>query len=121
MSNKDIAVQMAELLDEVDKRIENTIETAFRDEAKKTASTLKNTSPKRSGAYARSWTMKKTADKTYTVYNKDHYQLTHLLENGHVVRNKKGTYGRAPAHPHIGPAQEKAAEDVVILISRSLD
>ena len=45
---------------------------------------------------------------TMVVYSEKHYRLTHLLENGHVIRNKYGTYGRASAIKHIAPAAEAA-------------
>ena len=54
------------------------------------------------------------------VHNKTDYQLTHLLENGHVIRNKKGTYGRAPAHPHIKPIEAKNSEEYVNNVTRAL-
>jgi len=57
---------------------------------------------------------------TAVVHNTKHYQLTHLLENGHVVRNKKGTYGRAPAIKHIAPVEEWANNELPNEIERSL-
>lgn len=56
--------------------------------AKGLAKELRGTAPKRTGAYAKDWTYKQTGAnargaKTYTVHNKAHYQLTHLLQNGH--------------------------------------
>lgn len=44
------------------------------------------------------------------VHNKTDYQLTHLLEKGHVTRNGTGrTFKPTPAYPHI-----KEVEDWVI-------
>lgn len=37
----------------------------------------------------------------HTLHNVNEPTLTHLLENGHVVKNQFGTYGRARAIPHI--------------------
>lgn len=63
------------------------------------------------GDYARSWTFKidkdKLGDYSGVVYNKEHYQLTHLLENGHVSANQYGTYGRVAPHQHIKPCFDK--------------
>lgn len=37
----------------------------------------------------------------HTLHNVNEPTLTHLLENGHVVKNQFGTYDRARAIPHI--------------------
>lgn len=39
-----------------------------------------------------------------TVWNKTNWQLTHLLENGHIIANKRGGVGWASAKPHIQDA-----------------
>lgn len=79
---------------------------------------LKSSSPKRSGAYARGWTSKKTklANKyayEKTVYNKDHYRLTHLLEKGHRVVGAKNGRTWVDARPHIEKVEQKAVETLV--------
>lgn len=80
--------------------------------AKEAVKNLKQNSPKRSGKYASSWKSKKEmqslGEEVYTVYNKDHYRLTHLLENGHI--NKK-TGTRTKAVSHIAPAEQAAADE----------
>lgn len=58
------------------------------------------------GAYNRDWSRKLDRKRLYasaTVYNKTHYQLTHLLEFGHAKQNG----GRTRAFPHIGPANDQ--------------
>lgn len=87
---------------------------------------LKNSSPKRGvggGDYASGWTARtkvRKYDIEGVIYNKNKPGLTHLLENGHVIRNKKGTYGRTNAHPHIGPASEHAEERLIELLVEDL-
>lgn len=79
-------------------------------------------SPRDTGDYAKGW-RKKTVyedehDMRVRIYNKDHYQLTHLLEDGHA--NVDG--GRTEGKPHIGPASDRASQilqkDIKIKVGR---
>jgi hypothetical protein len=79
---------------------------------------LKGSSPRRTGAYAKSWTSKKTKLTNKwayekTVYNKDHYRLTHLLEKGHKVVGAKNGRTRVYPIPHIENVEKKAVENLV--------
>ena len=79
---------------------------------------LKSSSPKRTGAYAKSWAAKKarlTNKWAYqkTVYNKEHYRLTHLLEKGHRVVGAKNGRTWVDARPHIEKVEQKAVETLV--------
>lgn len=47
------------------------------------------------------------------VWNKDNYQLTHLLENGHLIVNKKGGEGWASAKPHIELAYQRVKDPFI--------
>ena len=118
-----VAVQMKEILDEYSQDVKDATNDAIDSTAKESVRKLKNTSPKKSGKYARGWTLKRDRSvngiKDVTVHNKQ-YQLTHLLENGHVVRNAYGEYGRAPAHKHIEPVETWASEELVERIEREL-
>ena len=117
-----VEVQMKELLDEINKGIEQTVNEALLDVPKATAKLLRSTSPKGTPhlrKYAEGWTTKKGQGEVI-VYNKTNWQLTHLLEDGHVIRNKKGTYGRTRAIKHIAPAAEQGADDFYMRISRGL-
>ena len=107
-----VTAQMTELLDEVNKDIEKSAKTNIQTVAKESVQKLKNTSPVKSGSYAKGWAVKKQGDMDVIVHNRTDYQLTHLLENGHIVRNKKGTFGRAPAHKHIAPVEEWAIDEL---------
>ena len=62
---------------------------------------ISENAPKDTGAYAKSWSVKKTKETSnsleVTVYSKNRYQLAHLLEHGHAKRGG----GRVAARPHI--------------------
>lgn len=47
------------------------------------------------------------------VHNKTDWQLTWLLENGHLVTNKKGGVGWAAPHPHIRPVFDEESKNFV--------
>ena len=84
--------------------------------AKELVKELRQTSPKASGEYAKSWTQNRTPWKKgqgyeRVAYNDKHYRLTHLLEYGHdIIRNGRKV-GRAPAQPHIKQAEEQAIDN----------
>ena len=110
-----ISDDITRIVEQYGRQAREAVEKAVRKTGRETAKDLRNTSPKRTGAYASSWTTKVTRSSGrligVTVYNKEHYQLTHLLENGHVIKNKKGEYGRTRPIKHIEPAEQKGIAD----------
>ena len=81
---------------------------------RKAVSTLESVSPKsnrigRKTPYSKGWTVfnyKMRQGEKAIVWNRTNWQLTHLLENGHLVTNNKNTkYGLAwvAPRPHIQP------------------
>ena len=102
---KSISIQMKQILDEYTDEVNDVLHEAAKTTADEAEDRLHNTSPRKTGDYAAGWEGKQEGEYDYIVHNSTNYQLTHLLENGHVIRNKKGTYGRAPAHKHIKPVE----------------
>ena len=111
-----VTVQMERILDSYSREVQEATNKAIDSVAKEAASKLRDTSPRKTGDYAKGWKIKKERGKdglqTVTVHNRTNYQLTHLLENGHVVRNKKGTYGRTRPIKHIAPVEEWAVDEL---------
>ncbi len=107
-----IAVQMEDLLDTVDKEVKESTKRNIDAVSREAVQKLKNTSPRKTGSYASGWGKKKEGEMDVIVYNRTDASLTHLLENGHIVRNKKGTYGRASGIKHIAPVEEWAADEL---------
>ena len=108
MSVKGVAGQLNLILDKYCDRLNVETDNIMNDVSRETADELRQNSPRRKGAYARSWTVKKDKHR-YIVHNKDHYRLTHLLEYPHDIRNQYGTYvGQTNAQPHIYRAEQNA-------------
>lgn len=123
-------------LDNLDEEIKKELESynveavrvtneSIKETAKEAVKTLKKGGPykNRTGKYAKDWTAgqrEKTKSvievQGYTVYNKENYQLTHLLEYGHQSRNG----GRVKAFSHITPLNEQIGEIVASKIERKL-
>lgn len=101
-----------EMLEECRVDNEEALKDSITDACKDGRSYLRANSPKRTGDYAKGWAYKVDEDVpgSYTghVYNKSHYQLTHLLEKGHVKRNG----GRVAGISHIEPAFEQMQADL---------
>lgn len=76
--------------------------------------------PVKTGRYKKSWAAKKVQENanslTMAVHSRDRYQIAHLLEHGHVKRGG----GRVQAVPHIGPAEQRGAEELAGKIERGL-
>jgi len=116
-----VGAQLAEILEDYTNGVKETTEKVLKSVARESAQKLRNSSPRKYGDYAKSWSFKTERDGSFVVYAKaPHYRLTHLLENGHVIRNKKGTYGRTNGIKHIEPVEEWANNEVVNRITREL-
>lgn len=74
---------------------------------------LKVTSPKRTGSYRKGWRVDKKSGKGYvhaTIYNATDWQLTHLLEKPHVIKNQYGTWGTSKPQVHIEPVEQECIQ-----------
>lgn len=106
-----VEIQMADILDEVKKSCKGVLETQSLAVAKETVTKIRNASPRLTGSYARGWRVSKRGGGL-VVHNATDYQLTHLLENSHVIANGSGTYGRSTPIKHIEPAEQWASEEL---------
>lgn len=115
-----IEAQLSNILNEYMDKVDDVVRKDTGSTAREASQKLRGTSPKKTGEYASGWGSKQIDDKTAVSYNKKMPGLTHLLEKGHVIRNKKGDFGRAPAHPHIAPVAEEMGQKFEEKVKRDL-
>lgn len=120
-------MQLSDIFDDVYTEVKNATEKAFLEEAKDTTKYLRQTSPKqkggsRAGKYARGWRYSYEYGLAY-VYNQTDWQLTHLLNDGHNVKNRWGgdrVLGHYAGDGHITEAEQRAQQQLPLRISRGL-
>lgn len=107
----DLEKEIAERLEQYSNEVIQSVGESVTETGKEVIKALKATSPKHTGRYAKGWRAKPGSDqrliKNVTVHNATDWQLTHLLEYGHV--NRDGT-SRTSAKPHIAAAEALAQE-----------
>lgn len=124
---KDLMTQLNDVLQDYSKEVMDTYNTCGKEIADDTVSKLKRVKFGRydRGKYSKSWAVKQEKNNwgtdSYTIYNKKHYRLTHLLEFGHVVKNgTKRVVGKAGAIPHIKPMEEWVQNQLPKLLVQKL-
>lgn len=116
--------EIRQALKQYGQEVVNVLENTAQRVGKKAVADLKENSPKATGSYRKSWRLKEQPakvagePKSYVVHNKDRYQLTHLLEYGHVSRN--GT-SRVKAYPHIAKTEQMVIEDYYNMAKEGID
>lgn len=120
MAKKTAIEKMSEavsgILSEYAENIQASLETVTKKMGAEGAKALRRKSrevfPGGSGAYAKGWKyeFRKTRREAKTTIYNEHYSLPHLLEHPHAIRNGVGSYGEAPAHPHIKPVEEELVQ-----------
>lgn len=115
----DVQVQIEEITDKISENGKKVLQNT----KQPSASSLGTSTPypRRSwNKYAKGWSVKKQKGKgyiTHTIHNKNNYQLTHLLENGHATRN--GTTTRA--FKHIEPVEKQCVETLEKQIKKIIE
>lgn len=102
----DLSDAISRYLREYTEEVGEKIELAKDEVGKKAVKALKQKSPQQTGSYSKGWRLKKTTFG-HIIHNATDYQLTHLLENGHI--NRDGS--RTPGIPHIRPAEEMVIKE----------
>ena len=116
-----LAAEIAKGLAEYSQDVIEKVNVSSEAVGKAAVKRLKQTSPKRYGKYAKSWTM--TTEKAIGQPHKrivhakaPHYRLTHLLEYGHA----KVGGGRVEGRPHIRPAEEEVIREFTAAVEEAI-
>ena len=117
----DIAEQIMSELKKYSNEVTSQVNVSSEKCAKKLRTTLKRTSPKKTGDYGKGWRVKQTHKgrtlSVFVVHNATDYQLTHLLEYGHAV---KGGTKRVKAIEHIKPAEEQVINEFLSEVEKAI-
>ncbi|PGW62840.1 hypothetical protein COF76_08145 [Bacillus wiedmannii] len=111
----DFASELARELQRYANVVEEELLTAQEEVADVAVGKLRQSGPKKTGAYRKGWRKKKEGNGV--VVHNIKGQLTHLLENGHA----KAGGGRVPAQIHIRPVEEYVINEVPRRIERALE
>ena len=116
-----LAAEIAKGLADYSQDVVEKVDVSSEAVGKAAVKRLKETSPKRYGKYAKSWTM--TTEKAIgqpdlrIIHAKaPHYRLTHLLEHGHA----KVGGGRVEGKPHIRPAEEMVIKEFMAEVEEAI-
>ena len=105
------------ILNEYSDEIQTNIAETAQKVAKKGCNELKTTSPKRTGSYSKGWrvrTEKRKGEIECVIYNATNWQLTHLLEKPHLLRNGKLSTPKV----HIYPVEQKCIKEYETEVER---
>lgn len=104
----DLSKEIASSLQSYTREVTEGIEQVKKEVGQESVKDIKQRSPRDRGDYAKGWRLKRTRTG-YVIHNATDYQLTHLLEKSHALRNG----GRSTAQPHIGPVEEWAIDEYI--------
>ncbi len=115
-----LAEEVMKGLQEYSELADDEMKKAVRKTATSVKKEISANAPKRTGAYAKSWTSSKVRETSHnlqmTVHSRNRYRLAHLLEKGHAKRGG----GRVEGHPHIAPAEKNGEELLETLIRKAI-
>ena len=116
-----MASEMNKILEEFADFTDEAVDKGVSETAKDAVKELRDAHPAGSGKYGswdkkynKGWKVTQTKTdlryhKKATIHNATDYQLTHLLEKGHALKDG----GRTQAFPHIAPVAEKCEDELI--------
>ena len=99
-----------DILNEYSKDIQEGITESAIKVAENGKNKLRVTSPRKTGKYSKGWRVQKKQGNGYihtTIHNATDWQLTHLLEKPHLLRNGK----KSKPQVHIEPVEQECIQE----------
>ena len=117
-----IELEVNAILTEYTRDVEKEVQKAANGVATATVNKLRKHSPtgKSRKHYKNGWKKKKSDKLGVVVYNEAKPGLTHLLNDGHIIRNANGEYGRKAGDKHIDTQAEWAEAEFVKRVEKSI-
>lgn len=108
------------LLDNLNAQTSKLIEKVDKETRKVSRQSIKiiqANAPVRRGLYKKSFRLKRLKQGVYLIYSADRYQLTHLLEHSHRLRNG----AESKAIPHIIRGEEYAQNELPSRVKKVIE
>lgn len=116
----DLATEIVSSLEDYNADVTEKVKEAVSEAGKTALNIVKSASPRKTGKYKKGWRLKVvydgTNDRRIVIHNSTDYQLTHLLEHGHVGRDGSRVEGKS----HIYEAQKEAEAEFEKLVEEAL-
>ncbi|WP_439818374.1 HK97 gp10 family phage protein [Weissella paramesenteroides] len=112
-----LAQEIARHLKQYSSDVERNLQAAKKEVGQKAVKQLRNAGNfnDRTGRYRKGWALKKVGNN-YVIWNSTDYQLTHLLEFGHALRNG----GRSKGFTHIKPVEQMVINEFEAVVRKEL-
>lgn len=98
-------------------KVKEKVDKEVRKVSREAIKIISASAPIRTGIYKKSFSLKKVKQGTYVIHSKTRYQLTHLLEHSHLLRN--GTSSKPT--PHIIKGEEYAQKELPNRIKKIIE
>ena len=118
----DLALELNKILQEYGEDVASNMADVIKAATKQGAKAVKSNARSGfggTGEYAKNWTSQFESGRLSAqgvIYNKELYQLPHLLEHGHAKRSG----GRVPGRVHIAPVEEEIERTIMSELRREL-
>ena len=119
IKSEDLQIVMDSILNAYSKDVKNVITDTTKEVADTGKNKLKQTSPKKTGKYSKGWKVKTREGSTFvhcTIHNATNYQLTHLLEKGHLARDGS----KVAPKVHIVPVEEYVQKEYIKKVEEAI-